>query len=110
MCCRTADLQSNTVIQGETTEDYFRMNIAIPFIDHLQQELITHFDAENRISKDIFIPVPTAIIKETNLNDLACRLQFWELDMPLPSPLLSKLKLWKMFWEQSGKSMLSHRS
>ena len=65
--------RANAVIQGEKTEDYFRMNIAIPFIDHLQQKIITHFDAENRIGKDTFILVPAVIIKETNSNDLACR-------------------------------------
>ena len=32
---------ANAVIKGETTEDYFRMNIAIPFVDHLQQEINT---------------------------------------------------------------------
>ena len=60
--------RANVVIQGETTHDYFCMNIAIPFIDHLQQEIITRFDAENRIGKDTFILVPAAIIKEINSN------------------------------------------
>ena len=90
------------------------MNIAIPFVDHLQQEIITRFDAENRIGKDTFILVPAAIIKEINSNDLACRLQFWELDMPSHSSQLSDLKLWKKFWKEHELtrqySQLSHRS
>ena len=33
--------RANSVIQGGATEDYYRMNIAVPFIDHLLQELLT---------------------------------------------------------------------
>ena len=39
--------RANSVIQGGTTEDYYRMNIAVPFIDHLLQELLTRFEQEN---------------------------------------------------------------
>ena len=34
------------------------------------------------------------------MTDLASRLQFWEINKPLPSPLLSDIKRWKKFWEQ----------
>ena len=92
--------RANSVMQGGTTEDYYRMNVAVLFIDHLLQELLTRFEPENRVGKDIFTLVPAAIIKENNLSDLASRLQFWEIDMPSPSSLVSELKLWKKFWEQ----------
>ena len=82
--------------------DYYRTNVAVPFIDHLLQELKTHYEQENRVGK-IFTLVPAAITNESNLSDLASRLQFWEIDMPLPSSLLSELKLWKKFWEQYHK-------
>ena len=92
---------ANSVMQGGTTEDYYRMNVAVPFIDPLLQELLTRFEPENRVGKDLFTLVPAAIIKENNLSDLASRLQFWEIDMPSSSSsLLSELKLWKKFWEQ----------
>ena len=88
LMCHVLQDDRFTVIQGETTTDnYFHINVVIPFIDHLQQELMTCFDTKNRIGKDIFILVPAMIIKETNLNDLACRLQFWKVDMPSPSSL-----------------------
>ena len=65
---------------------------------------LTRFEQENRVGKDIFTLVPAAIINESHLSDLASRLQFWEIDMPSPSSLLSELKLWKKFWEQYEKS------
>ena len=86
--------RANSVMQGGKTEDYCRMNVAVPFIDQLLQELLIRFEPENRVRKDIFTLVPSAIIKESNLSS---RLQFWEIDMP---SLLSELKLWKKFWEQ----------
>ena len=88
--------KANSVMQGGITEDYYRMNVAVPFIDHL----LKNFEPENRVGKDIFTLVPAAIIKENNLSDLASSLQFWEIDIPSPSSLLSELKLWKRFCEQ----------
>ena len=76
------------------------MNVAVPFIDQLLHELLTRFEQESRVGKDIFTLVPAAIIKQNNLTDLASRLQSREIDMPLPSPLLSDIKRWKKFWKQ----------
>ena len=86
------------------------MNVTAPFIDHLLQELLTRFEQENRVGgKDIFTLVPAAIINEGNLTDLASRLQFWEIEMPSPSSLLSELKLWKKFWEQYYEKLLTRK-
>ena len=61
----------------QTTEDNYHTNVAVPFIDHLLQELLTRFEHENRVCKDInFTLVPSAIIKENNLSDLASRFSF----------------------------------
>ena len=31
---------ANALADGATTEDYFRVNVAIPFVDHLEQQLL----------------------------------------------------------------------
>lgn len=65
--------------------------------------MLSRFDAESRIGKDIFTLVPAVITKETSLTDLASRLLFWEIDIPSSSSLLSELKLWKQFWVQKAE-------
>ena len=34
-------------------EEYYRINVAIPFIDHLEAELTTRFNADNRVGCEI---------------------------------------------------------
>ena len=60
----------------QTTEDNYHTNVAVPFIDHLLQQRLTWFEPENRVCKDIITLVPSAIIKENNLSDLASRFSF----------------------------------
>ena len=43
--------RANSVMQGGTTEDYYRMNVAVPFIDHLLQELLTRFEPETELAR-----------------------------------------------------------
>ena len=46
--------RANALADGATTEDYFRVNVAIPFVDHLEQQLL-----ESRVGKDLFALVPS---------------------------------------------------
>lgn len=51
--------RANALADGATTEDYFRVNVAIPFVDHLEQQLLARFDVESRVGKDLFALVPS---------------------------------------------------
>ena len=60
LVCRQAHRPNATT--GHSTpgpEEYYRINVAIPFIDHLEAELTTRFNAENRVGCEIFRLVPT---------------------------------------------------
>ena len=48
---------------GDTPEDYFRRNVAIPFVDHLKEEMKQRFSKENRIGSSIFSLLPVNILK-----------------------------------------------
>ena len=95
--------RGNALADGATTEDYFRANVAIPFVDHLEQQLLARFDVESRVGKDLFALVPSLIVKEDKILELQKKLLFWEIDLPSPSSLLSELKLWKQFWVQKAE-------
>ena len=52
------------------------MIVTVPFIDQLLHELLTRFEQESRVGKDIFTLVRAAIIKQNNLTDLASGYNF----------------------------------
>ena len=83
-------------------EEYYRINVAIPFIDHLEAELTTRFNAENRVGCEIFRLVPTSIINDNDVQRLATKLLFWEVDIPTPSSLLPEIKQWQRYWKNAN--------
>ena len=60
----------------------------------------SRFSKDNRAGAEIFSLVPSAVVKHDSLRNLAEKLQFWQQDLPTPSPLLSELKEWQYFWKQ----------
>ena len=81
-------------------ESHYRVNVAIPFIEHLLEEMSSRFSEDNRIGAEIFPLVPSAVVKHDSLRNLAEKLQFWQQDLPTPSSLLSELREWQYFWKQ----------
>ena len=75
-------LQGNKCIElipNATSEEYYRLNVVVPFLDHLLQELTSRFNPENRVGKDIFYLVPTIVINQTDLNQVTKGLIFGRL-------------------------------
>jgi len=57
-------------------ESHYRVNVAIPFIDHLLEEMSSRFSEDNRAGAEIFSLVPSAVVKHDSLRSLAEKLQF----------------------------------
>ena len=81
-------------------ESHYRVNVAIPFIDHLLEEMSSRFREDNRAGAEIFSLVSSAEVKHDSLLNLAEKLQFWQQGLPTPSSLLSEVKEWQYFWKQ----------
>ena len=81
-------------------ESHDRVNVAIPFIDHLLEKISSRFSKDNKAGTEIFSLVPSAVVKHDSLHNYAEKLQFWQQDLPTPSSLLSELKEWQYFWKQ----------
>ena len=92
--------------KSSSPEEHYRINTAIPFIDHLESELYKRFDSANCAESSILSLVPSHIANESNLHDLESKLLFWEMDLPTPSSLMSELKKWKRHW--SSLPVLQH--
>ena len=89
-------------VGGDTPEDYFRRNVAIPFVDHLKEEMKQRFSKENRIGSSIFSLLPVNILKmKSQVQALREKLMFWEADLETPTSLLAELKEWIAHWERN---------
>ena len=73
-------------------ESHYRDNVAIPFIDHLLEEMSSRFSEDNRAGAEFCSLVPSAMVRHDSLRNLAEKLQFWQEDLPTPSSPLSGLK------------------
>ena len=58
-------------------ESHYRVNVAIPFIDHLLEEMSSRFSEDIRTGAEIFSLVPSAVVKHDSLRNLAEKLQIW---------------------------------
>ena len=41
--------------------NYFKLNVGIPFLDHMDQEMSSRFCEENRPGRDLFPLVPSVV-------------------------------------------------
>ena len=58
------------------------MWLSIPFVDHLEQQLLARFGVESRVGEDLFALVPSLIVKEDKIPELPKKLLYWEIDLP----------------------------
>ena len=86
---------------SSTLEDYYRKNVAIPFLDHLKEHMHARFSEEIRKANALFSRIPANLLNmKAELRNLAAKLKFWEAHLPMPSSLLSELKKWVAHWER----------
>lgn len=86
---------------SSSPEEHYRTNTAVPFIDHMLQEMDTRFAQEERVGKAIFCLLPSYILSDgpdTLERSLHEELLFWEEDLPSPSSLRHELQEWCRFW------------
>ena len=57
-------------------ESHYPVNVALPFTDHLLEEMSSRFSEDNRAGAKIFALVPSAMVKHGGLCNLAEKLQF----------------------------------
>lgn len=89
---------------SDSAEEYFRRNMAIPFSDHLDTEMKTRFQSQDRVGVELFGLLPSSSKSISDIEDFVKKLSFWKDDLVAPSSLRSELQLWNRFWE--GKDPL----
>ena len=91
-------------IPAESPEEYYRKNLAVPFIDHLITELVTRFSSQQKRAVSALYLVPSIAIVH-DLSQLSKFLQgvadLYQDDLPSPLCLQSELHCWYLKWKNS---------
>lgn len=71
--------------ESQSVEDYFRVSIVIPFLDHLISELSIRFDNHTKQAALLQHLLPSRIIETSTANDIEQAISFYKDDLPNPS-------------------------
>ena len=55
---------------ADTPFQYFKLNVGIPLLDHIDQETSARFCEVNRPRRDVFLLVPSVVRKRTDLHSI----------------------------------------
>ncbi|XP_049520900.1 52 kDa repressor of the inhibitor of the protein kinase-like [Dermacentor silvarum] len=81
--------------------EYYRLNVAVPFLDHVIQEMDSRFPKSDRVGLALLQLLPPAVTS-VDLEKLRNDLLFWEIDLPAPCSLKMELREWRNFWSREG--------
>ena len=91
---RITSLQKNrSNTPAETSQEYYRRNLAIPFVDHIIVQLESRFSCLSKQSASLLGLVPSVMCrKDIDITEAA---NLYDSDLPSPELLRSELFRWK---------------
>lgn len=84
--------------ESQSVEEYFRVSIVIPFLDHLISELSIRFDNHTKQAALLQHLLPSRIIETSTANDIEQAISFNKDDLPNPSIVNEEFERWKAQW------------
>jgi hypothetical protein len=93
-------------IVSENAQQYFRRNVAIPFVDNIKEQLDSRFSVHDRVASSLFDVLPRNVISKNDqeLDELVKSLLFWDEDIDTPSSLRCEIGRWKRHWDKKAGS------
>lgn len=90
-------------IQAQNSNDYFRLNLTIPLLDHLINEINSRFDNTSSQATIEFVNLLPSTINASHSvisrDDLKSILQLYEDDLPSLLSFNAELDLWIQHWK-----------
>lgn len=111
--CGRQTLRENYHVQ--TAEEYYRVSISVPFLDHLISQMDARFSTEQLVQAKGFALIPQVMKKlsiespEKWKEEARIFLDHYILDVPHPLGIESELDKWKVFWDNKENSCLPDR-
>jgi len=84
---------------GQQVEDYYQINLTIPCIDEITQQMVDRFsETQLSVLKGMFL-LPSSVITELNwITMIQPFLQFYAEDIPSPRLIAAELEMWQTLW------------
>ena len=100
--CASQTLRNNQPVNSQ--EDYYRVSLTIPFLDHLIRQMEMRFSNHHLIHVKGFALLPE-VMKEQNdvklwKNNVKLFLESIKSDLPHPFGIDAELDLWQVYWSR----------
>ncbi|CAF3312561.1 unnamed protein product, partial [Rotaria sp. Silwood2] len=82
---------------AQTPEEYYRVNLFIPIMDHFIISLTNQFSAHQWMAYNVSILVPS-MIEHKSFDDLKDSITFYEAYLPSPNLIKEEFQLYKRKW------------
>ena len=81
-----------------SVEEYFKLSVAIPFLDHIHSDLTSRFAAHVKQSATIQKLLLTYMKSDSSVDELKQAMDFYKEDLPNPDLVDEEYHLWKSRW------------
>ena len=96
--CRVSGYQKHrSNASTESVEDHYRVNVAVPFLDHITVQLDQRFSNLSNTATSLLGLIPSIIIDRE--LDLQAAIELYYRDLPSPELIPQELLRWKMKWK-----------
>ena len=82
---------------AETIEEWYRINVAIPFLDHIINELGEQFSSLTKTSLKLLGLVPS-VLCQNSTPDLSDAIKLYSSDLPSPEQFDQEYQRWKHYF------------
>ena len=84
---------------SETVKEYYLVNMAIPFLDHIISEFGARFEGLSVRASKLFGLIPSILCSEEVPVDISEAVEMYKDDLPSPELMDQELKRWKVKWQ-----------
>jgi hypothetical protein len=82
---------------AQTPEDYYRVNLFIPILDHFIVSLTNRFSAHQWMAYSVSVLIPS-MVEQKSFDDLKDSITFYEAYLPSSSTIKEEFQLYKRKW------------
>lgn len=90
--------QHRSNLPTDSVEEYFKVTVTIPFLDHLLNDLTSHFSAHVKQSASVQKLLPVNIESASTIDGFNQALFFYKDDLPNSDLVDEEFHLWKSRW------------
>jgi hypothetical protein len=84
--------------QCTSIEEYYKTTVAIPFLDHLLNELSNRFETHSKHAASLQMIIPARFTVDSSMTDIEEAISFYSDDLPNKDIIDEEFHIWKTRW------------